>query len=53
MKERLDEQKLLNDEKKDFLDGLIKYEGDGKEGPDRLSDQNINIIVTVIKLLDS
>lgn len=53
VKERLDEQKLLNDEKKDFLDGLIKYEGDGKEGPDRLSDQNINIIVTVIKLLHS
>ncbi|KAK2655066.1 hypothetical protein Ddye_008118 [Dipteronia dyeriana] len=25
---------------KDFLDGLLEYEGDGKEGTDRISDQN-------------
>lgn len=31
--------------KKDFLDMLLEYEGDGKEGPDKISYNNIIILI--------
>ncbi|XP_051130969.1 iridoid oxidase-like [Andrographis paniculata] len=33
-------------EKKDFLDVLLEYKGDGKDGPDRITEKNVNIIIT-------
>ncbi|XAR69695.1 hypothetical protein NMG60_11001392 [Bertholletia excelsa] len=30
---------------KDFLDVLLDYEGDGKEGPEKLSERNVTIII--------
>nr|QGV10850.1 iridoid oxidase 1 [Centranthera grandiflora] len=47
IQERLDERKAGKiREKKDFLDVLLEYEGDGKDGPDRMSEKNINIVIT-------
>ncbi|KAI9154545.1 hypothetical protein LWI28_027882 [Acer negundo] len=43
--ERIEEQCSREKTNKDFLDGLLEYEGDGKEGPDRISDQNVKIII--------
>nr|QOI02200.1 Cytochrome P450 superfamily protein [Camptotheca acuminata] len=31
--------------KKDFLDVLLEYEGDGKDGPDRMTENNVNIVI--------
>ncbi|KAA8516658.1 hypothetical protein F0562_016836 [Nyssa sinensis] len=31
--------------KKDFLDVLLEYEGNGKEGPDKISERNVIIII--------
>ncbi|KAL5809387.1 hypothetical protein ACOSQ3_030078 [Xanthoceras sorbifolium] len=45
IKERVEEQFAREKRNKDFLDGLLEYEGDGKEGPDRTSDQNVKIII--------
>lgn len=33
---------------KDFLDVMLEYEGDGKEGPDKISESNVTIIIMVI-----
>ncbi|KAH7854493.1 hypothetical protein Vadar_014436 [Vaccinium darrowii] len=30
---------------KDFLDVMLEYEGDGKEGPDKISERNVTIII--------
>ncbi|KAH7553651.1 hypothetical protein JRO89_XS12G0038500 [Xanthoceras sorbifolium] len=53
IKERVEEQFAREKRNKDFLDGLLEYEGDGKEGPDRTSDQNVKIIIlwTMAELL--
>ncbi|XP_030473803.1 iridoid oxidase-like [Syzygium oleosum] len=47
VKERLEERKLGGKIRatNDFLDALLDYEGDGKEGPRKFSLQNVNIIV--------
>lgn len=49
--ERTEEQKTgvkrVTTDYKDFLDVLLEYEGQGKEGPDKISDHNINIILLV------
>ncbi|KAK4419312.1 Iridoid oxidase [Sesamum alatum] len=48
IQERLNNRKAGKfQEKKDFLDVLLEYEGDGKDGPDRITEKNINIIITV------
>ncbi|CAA0830373.1 cytochrome P450- family 76- subfamily G-polypeptide 1 [Striga hermonthica] len=47
IQERVDERKAGKiREKKDFLDVLLEYEGDGKDGPDRMTEKNINIVIT-------
>lgn len=47
IQERLNNRKAGKfQEKKDFLDVLLEYEGDGKDGPDRITEKNINIIIT-------
>lgn len=55
VKERLEERKLGGKIRatNDFLDELLDYEGDGKEGPRKFSLQNVNIIVLVSLLLSS
>ncbi|KAI8015359.1 Iridoid oxidase [Camellia lanceoleosa] len=30
---------------KDFLDAMLEYDGDGKEGPDKISEKNVTIII--------
>ncbi|KAA8516656.1 hypothetical protein F0562_016838 [Nyssa sinensis] len=46
VKERVQAKKSGRENmKKDFLDVLLEYEGDGKEGPDKISEKNVNIII--------
>ncbi|CAA2996947.1 cytochrome P450 76A1-like [Olea europaea subsp. europaea] len=46
VQERLDNRKAGKfQEKKDFLDVLLEYEGDGKDGPDRMTEHNVNIVI--------
>ncbi|WOG97670.1 hypothetical protein DCAR_0417011 [Daucus carota subsp. sativus] len=45
LKERGHETMSTEKVKKDFLDVLLEYQGDGKEGPDKISDKNIIIII--------
>ncbi|KAK3440949.1 hypothetical protein EUGRSUZ_B01210 [Eucalyptus grandis] len=47
VKERLEERKLRGEmgTTNGFLDALLDYEGDGKEGPRKISSQNVNIII--------
>ncbi|CAK9141706.1 unnamed protein product, partial [Ilex paraguariensis] len=44
--ERVQEKQLGRDDvKNDFLDVLLAYESDGKEGPHKLSESTVNIII--------
>ncbi|CAK9141705.1 unnamed protein product [Ilex paraguariensis] len=46
--ERVHEKQLGRENvKKDFLDVLLEYEGDGKEGPHKFSETNVNILILV------
>lgn len=45
VKDRIQETKSTEKVKKDFLDMLLEYEGDGKEGPDRFLEENIIIVI--------
>ncbi|KAH7512092.1 hypothetical protein FEM48_Zijuj12G0053800 [Ziziphus jujuba var. spinosa] len=48
VEERVEEYKLGSQRlrlTKDFLDVMLEYESDGKEGPLKISHQNINIVV--------
>ncbi|OMO82016.1 Cytochrome P450 [Corchorus capsularis] len=47
VKQRIEEKKG-NEDKKDFLDVLLEYEGNGKDEPVKLSDQELNIFILVI-----
>ncbi|KAJ6746777.1 CYTOCHROME P450 FAMILY 76 SUBFAMILY C POLYPEPTIDE 5-RELATED [Salix koriyanagi] len=49
VKERTEERKSGRKKTKDFLDALLEYEGDGKDEPDVISDQNRRTIILVIK----
>ncbi|XP_015898698.3 iridoid oxidase [Ziziphus jujuba] len=54
VKERVEERKIgKQGMAKDFLDALLEYGSDGKEGPDRISDHNINVIVLEMFLAGS
>ncbi|KAG5243258.1 cytochrome P450 [Salix suchowensis] len=43
--ERTEERKSGRKKTKDFLDALLEYEGDGKDEPDVISDQNRRTII--------
>ncbi|XVE96518.1 hypothetical protein REPUB_Repub02eG0229500 [Reevesia pubescens] len=46
VRERIEELKLAKENTtKDFLDVLLEYEGEGKEGPCRISNQDVIIII--------
>ncbi|KAG5243257.1 cytochrome P450 [Salix suchowensis] len=45
VKERTEERKSGRKKTKDFLDALLEYEGDGKDEPDVISDQNRRTII--------
>ncbi|WOG96461.1 hypothetical protein DCAR_0415796 [Daucus carota subsp. sativus] len=45
LKDRGHESLSTEKVKKDFLDVLLEYQGDGKEGPDKISERNILIII--------
>ncbi|KAK3008064.1 hypothetical protein RJ639_013507, partial [Escallonia herrerae] len=42
---RIQENQSGRKDKRDFLDLLLNYEGDGKEGPDKFSEKNVTIII--------
>ncbi|CBI30232.3 unnamed protein product, partial [Vitis vinifera] len=46
VKERVEERQTgIEKEKRDFLDVLLEYRRDGKEGSEKLSERNMNIII--------
>ncbi|KAJ6746783.1 hypothetical protein OIU74_029282 [Salix koriyanagi] len=45
VKERTEERKSGRKKTNDFLDALLEYEGDGKDEPDVISDQNRRTII--------
>nr|AHX24369.1 CYP76A26-like protein [Vinca minor] len=46
VQERLDNRKAGKfNEKKDFLDVMLEYRGDGKDGPDQFTEQHVNIVI--------
>ena len=48
VKERVEERQTgIEKEKRDFLDVLLEYRRDGKEGSEKLSERNMNIIILV------
>lgn len=48
VKERVEEKKkMVGDKRKDFLDVLLEFEGNGKDEPDKISDRDINIFILV------
>lgn len=48
VKERIEERQTgIEKEKRDFLDVLLEYRRDGKEGSEKLSERNMNIIILV------
>ncbi|EEF33748.1 cytochrome P450, putative [Ricinus communis] len=48
VKERIEEKKLGEDKRKDFLDVLLEHEGNGKDEPDKISDRDLNIFILEI-----
>nr|AZU97075.1 cytochrome P450 [Arnebia euchroma] len=53
VKERMNGQKEGQEKKKDFLDVLIEFEGNGKDEPDKLSEHDINVFILEIFLAGS
>ncbi|KAF7147498.1 hypothetical protein RHSIM_Rhsim03G0082900 [Rhododendron simsii] len=46
VKERIEEKQAGTQRaKRDFLDVLLEYEGDGKDGPDKFTVHNVNVII--------
>nr|AKJ26120.1 CYP1 [Gentiana rigescens] len=46
VQERLDKRKAGKfDEKRDFLDVMLEYKGDGKDGPDSFTEHQVNIVI--------
>ncbi|KAJ9181463.1 hypothetical protein P3X46_009591 [Hevea brasiliensis] len=46
VKERVEEKKkMVGDKRKDFLDVLLEFEGNGKDEPDKISERNVNIFI--------
>ncbi|GAA0186108.1 oxygenase [Lithospermum erythrorhizon] len=53
VKERMNEQKEGQEKRKDFLDVLLEFEGNGKDEPDKLSEHNINVFILEMFLAGS
>ncbi|KAA8518636.1 hypothetical protein F0562_016110 [Nyssa sinensis] len=53
VKERIKERQEGGERKKDFLDVLLEFEGNGKDEPSKLSEQDINIFILEIFLAGS
>ncbi|XP_031252263.1 cytochrome P450 76A1-like, partial [Pistacia vera] len=53
VKERVEENKEGDRERKDFLDVLLDFEGNGKDEPAKLSEQQLNIFILEIFLAGS
>lgn len=47
MKDRIQEQKIAREKSNDFLDVLLEYEEQGREGPRKISYHNVNIFALV------
>ena len=47
VRERLKDRQVGTEERKDFLDVLLEFEGNGKEEPAKISDRDLNILILV------
>nr|GME13440.1 cytochrome P450 76A2-like [Ipomoea batatas] len=47
VKERMNEDRQESGKRKDFLDVLLEFEGNGKDEPAKLSEHQINVFITV------
>ncbi|MBA0754189.1 hypothetical protein Gogos_000086 [Gossypium gossypioides] len=45
VKQRREDKKLSDNNKRDFLDLLLEFEGNGKDEPAKFSDQDLNIFI--------
>ncbi|PHU05199.1 Cytochrome 76A2 [Capsicum chinense] len=48
LKERFEESERTGEKKKDFLEVLLEYEGKGKDEPEKISDQELILIILEI-----
>uniref|UniRef100_A0A2N9IAU4 Cytochrome P450 n=1 Tax=Fagus sylvatica TaxID=28930 RepID=A0A2N9IAU4_FAGSY len=48
VRERLKDRQVGTEERKDFLDVLLEFEGNGKEEPAKISDRDLNILILEI-----
>ena len=46
--ERMKKQRTEGTKRKDFLDVLLEFEGNGKDEPAKISDRDVNIFILVI-----
>ncbi|KAG5556690.1 hypothetical protein RHGRI_007081 [Rhododendron griersonianum] len=54
VKERIEEKQAGTQRmKKDFLDVLLEYEGDGKDGPDKFTVHDVNVVIMEMFLAGS
>ncbi|KAJ6362929.1 hypothetical protein OIU78_003173 [Salix suchowensis] len=54
VKERVEDKKVTNDSRKDFLDVLLEFRGSGKDDePDKLSERDLNIFILEIFMAGS
>ncbi|CAN4118271.1 unnamed protein product [Withania somnifera] len=53
LKDRLEERERTGERKKDFLEVLLEYEGNGKDEPEKISDQELILIILEIFLAGS
>ncbi|KDP27487.1 hypothetical protein JCGZ_20022 [Jatropha curcas] len=53
VKERIEEKKVVGDRRKDFLDVLLEFEGNGKDEPAKISDRDTNIFILEIFMAGS
>jgi cytochrome P450 len=49
VKERIKDRQAGGEKRKDFLDVLLEFEGNGKDEPTKLSDRDVNIFILVSK----
>ncbi|XP_065855057.1 cytochrome P450 76A1-like [Euphorbia lathyris] len=53
VKERIEEVKVSESKRKDFLDVLLEFKGNGKDEPEKISDHDVNIFILEIFMAGS
>lgn len=47
VKDRVRDETVVGDKRKDFLDVLLEYEGNGQDEPAKISDREVNLLILV------